>query len=352
MITMNDHPLINARPAISVNGEPRPDLTDQLALLVIQLPWHGCASAEVSVTNWGVTDGASHPSYLFGDISLGTHLRITHGPDSITLFEGEVTGIEEQYGKSAPVLTLLLQDRLHHLGRHRQSLCHEDLSPNQVVQRLASDSGLEANVSVSEISASWHQLNESDLAFMLRLCERFDIGLRMDQGALRAMPEEPDPAPVILGPANGALSLRILADLNHQYLSSQVTGYNPGTGEPVDASADHTGQPAPGITARDTLSGLGWENGEILPHPLARSQAEADAYASAGFRRQARNFLRGSLTCMGEAGLKPGREIQLEGVSPRLAGLWQVGLCQHTFDNHAGFRTHAKIHREHWSQEP
>lgn len=348
---MDDQPLISARPEISVDGESRPDLAAQLDSLMIQLPWHGCASAELSVTNWGLTDNRSRPSYLFSDIGMGAQVRITHGSSAVTLFSGEVTGIEEQYGESAPGLTLLLQDRLHHLARRRQSLCHEDQSPDEVLRAMAGDAGLEANLQVSGLTANWHQLNESDLAFALRLCERFDIGLRMDQGALRAMPEEPDPEPVILGPGNGALSLRVLADLNHQYQSSEVTGYNPGTAESVNASENQPGDPGSGKTARDTLSELGWDSSDTLPHPLARSQSEADAYATAGFRRQARRFLRGDLACMGEAGLKPGREIVLEGVSRRLAGVWQVGLCRHVFDNRNGFRTHAKIHRAHWSQE-
>ncbi|NMT64992.1 phage late control D family protein [Marinobacter orientalis] len=349
---MDDQPLINARPEIVVDGESRPDLAAQLGSLMIQLPWHGCASAELSVTNWGLTENGPQPSYLFGDIGMGAHIRITHGESPVTLFDGEVTGIEEQYGKSAPTLTLLLQDRLHRLARRRQSLCYEDQSPDEVLQTLASESCLEADVAVSGITASWHQLNESDLAFALRLCQRFDIGLRMDQGALRAMAEDPDPEPIVLGPGNGALSIRTLADLNHQYQSSEVMGYNPDTAEAVDASEDEPGQPAPGKTARDTLSDLGWQSSDTLPHPLARSQSEAEAYATAGFRRQARRFLHGDITCMGESGLKPGREIRLEDVSPRLTGTWQVGLCRHVFDNRNGFRTHVKIHRAHWSQEP
>jgi phage protein D len=348
---MDDQPLINARPDVFVDGESRPDLAAQMDSLMIQLPWHGCASAELSATNWGLTDDGSLPAYLFGEIGMGARVRIAHGNPSVTLFEGEVTGIEEEYGESAPGLTLLLQDRLHHLGRRRQSQCYEDRNPDDLLRTLGSDAGLEANVAVSGLTTSWHQLNESDLAFALRLCQRFDIGLRMDQGALRAMPEEPDPEPVILGPGNGALSIRILADLNHQYQSSEVTGFNPNTAESVDASENQPGRSVAGRTARDTLSELGWESSDTLPHPLARSQSEANAYASAGFQRQARKFLRGDLTCMGESGLKPGREIRLEEVSPRLRGVWQVGLCRHVFNNRNGFRTHAKIHRAHWSQE-
>lgn len=348
---MENQPLINARPKISVNGEHRADLAAQLESVTIQLPWHGCASAELSVTNWGLSENGSHPSWLFNDIPMGAVVLIAHDNPPITLFEGEVTGIEEQYGESAPRLTLLLQDRLHMLGRRRQSRCYEDQTPDQVLQALASEAGLEVDAAVSEVAASWHQLNESDLAFSLRLCERFDIGLRIDRGALRAMPEEPDPEPIILGPGNGALNIRILADLNHQYQQSKVAGYNPATAEAVDASADEPAQQAPGKTARDTLADLGWDSSDTLPHPLARSQSEAEAYAAAGFHRQARQFLRGDLACMGEPTLKPGKEIQLEGVSSRLAGIWQVGLCRHVFDNRNGFRSHANIHRAQWDQE-
>jgi phage protein D len=348
---MDDQPLINARPGIRVDGEERPDLAEQLDSLIIQLPWNGCASAELTVTNWGLREDSANPGWLFNRIGLGTTVAVTFGNPAITLFEGDITGLEEQYGQAAPGLTLLLQDRLHHMARRRQNRCHEDQNPDELLRRLAGEAGLEADIDVSGINADWHQLNESDLAFALRLCQRFDIGLRLDRGALRAMPEEPDPEPVTLSPGSGALRIRLLADLNHQYQSSAVTGYNPGTAEAIEATGDQPGQPTRGTTALDTLADLGWDSHDTLPHPLALSQSEADAYAAAGFRKQARRFLRGNIECMGEAGLKPGREVLLEGVTPRMAGLWQVGLCRHSFDNRSGFRTHARIQRAQWSPE-
>lgn len=347
---MDEQPLINARPRIQVDGDDRPDLSEQLDSLLIQLPWHGSASAELSVTNWGLPEDGAQPTWLFSEIGLGARVTISFGNPPTTVFDGEVTGVEEHYGQAAPALTLLLQDRLHHMARHRQTRCHEDRNPDDLLSSLAGDSGLEADIEVSGLNADWHQLNESDLAFALRLCQRFDIGLRLDRGTLRAMPEEPDPEPITLSPGNGALRIRLLADLNHQYQSSGVTGYNPATAESLEATGDQPGQSGRGSTARDTLADLGWDSHDTLPHPLARNQSEAEAYATAGFRRQARRFLRGQLECMGEASLKPGREIRLEGISPRMAGLWQVGPCQHTFDNRTGFRTHARIQRAHWSQ--
>jgi phage protein D len=346
---MSQPPLINARPDIYLDGEQRSDLQEALSVMVISLPRHGCANAELTLTNWGLDEGQSTPSYLFTDIGLGASVRIAMADPATTLFEGEITGIEEQYGGAAPALTLLLQDPLHHLARHRQSRSYEDFSPDDVIRSIAGDAGLEAEVDVSGLTDTWHQINESDLAFLLRLCARFDIGLRLDRGALRAKPEEPDPVAVVLSPLDSALSVRVLADLNHQYQSSTVQGYSPATAESVDYEADSL-SPAPADTsAADTLSRLGWASTDVVPQPLARSQAEAEAYARAHFQRRARQFLTGQIICTGEAGLHSGREITLEGVSPRLAGSYQVGHCTHRFDTRSGFRTQLDVNRAHWS---
>lgn len=346
---MSQPPLINARPDIYVDGEQRSDLQQAVSVMVVSLPRHGCANAELTLTNWGLQEDQSAPSYLFADIGLGASVRLAMGDPATTVFEGEITGIEEQYGDAAPALTLLLQDRLHHLARHRQNRSYEDLSPDDVIRSIAADAGLEAEVDVSGLTASWHQINESDLAFLLRLCTRFDIGLRMDRGALRARPEEPDPEPVELSPLDSALKVRILADLNHQYQSSTVQGYNPATAEAVDYEADSL-SPAPADTsAADTLSRLGWDSSDVIPQPVARSQAEAEAYARAHFQRRARQFLKGQITCIGDAGLRSGREITLEGVSPRLSGTYQVHHCTHRFDTRSGFRTQLDVNRADWS---
>ncbi|MDY6919736.1 MAG: phage late control D family protein [Pseudomonadota bacterium] len=348
-----DDAFINARPSFVIGGEERADLQEAITGMVINLPLTGCAHGELTLTNWGTPEGQQTPDFLFADIGLGSEVEIRMGdPQPATLFRGEVTAIEEQYGDGAPTLALLLQDRLHHLARARQNRSYEDQSPDDIVQAIASEAGLQADVQVSSITDTWHQLNESDLAFLLRLLGRFDIALRLEGNTLRARPEQPDPQPLALDAQDSALQVRLMVDLNHQPLSSTSQGYNLGT----DAAVEHRSEalsPAPaGTGAADTLAQLGWPGEEVVPHPFPRSQGEADAYAGAHFHRQAKRFVQGELVCQGEPGLKSGREIELSGVSPRLRGTYQVVHCSHRFDNQSGFETHLKVNKADWSPNP
>jgi len=349
---MTDSSFISTRPVLTLDGQRRDDLSEALTGMVVNLPLHGCSHAELTLTNWGTPEGGRNPAYLFNDINLGAELEIKMGmPPGTQIFKGEITAVEEQYGEGAPNLTLLLQDKLHLMGRSRQNRMYEEQTPDDIVQAVASEAGLQADVQVSNINATWHQLNESDLAFLLRLLGRFDIGLRMDGDTLRAKPEEPDPEPMELSAQDSALKVRLIVDLNHQPLSSEVQGYNAAVADSVNHTSDSL-TPAPtGTSASATLAELGWPGNEVVPHPSARSQAEAEAYAASHFRRQAKRFIQGEIICQGEPTLKSGREIDLTGVSPRLRGIYQVVHCSHRFDGQSGYETHIKVNKADWSPD-
>lgn len=346
---MIDPAFVSSRPLLKVDGQMRDDMQQALTAMVINLPLHGCAHAEVHLTNWGPREGAQFADFLFNDVGLGKPLEILVGDDNPeSLFSGEITGIEERYGDGAPMLALLLQDKLHRLARARHSRAFEDQSPNDVVQTVAGGAGLTADAQVSDMVATWHQFNESDLAFLMRLLGRFDIALRMDGTQLRARPEEPDADPITLDAQDSVLRVRMIADLNHQSLNTQVRGYNAGDAVDVDHTTSRM-TPAPsGVTAAATLAQLGWLGDETVVQPFARVSGEATAYADAHFRRQAKHFVQGEIVCQGEAALKSGREITLEGVSPRLCGTYQIVHCVHRFDNVSGFETHLKVNKADW----
>jgi phage protein D len=346
---MNDTAFINARPSFKLDGDARADLDSALINMVVNAPLHGSAHAEVHFTNWGVPDGERDPDFVLDDITLGASLEILMGQDQpTTLFRGEITAIEERYGSGAPLLVLLAQDKLYRLARARHSRVFEDQSPDDVIQTIAGDAGLQSDVNVSGLTAAWHQWNESDLAFLLRLAGRFDIALRITGDTLRARPEEPDTDPVELSAQDSALRVRLIADLNHQPTETSVHGYNLAD----DADADHTaGQisPAPqGTSARMTLNDLGWPGAEVVPQPFARSSGEAEQYAKAHFRRRGKRFIHGEIVCQGEPKLTSGREIDLLGVAPRLRGTYQVVHCVHRFDGASGYETQLTVQKGGW----
>ncbi|ARU26581.1 phage late control D family protein [Cellvibrio sp. PSBB006] len=340
---------VNARPRIRLQNELRPELNSSLLDMRINLPLSGMANAEVRFVNWRSNSADGDADFAFQTIEHGNRLEILAGDsDADPLFSGEITAIEERYGEGAPQLVLLAEDLLHHLARIRHNRVFEDMSLDDVITSLVRDLGLENDIQVSQLQSTWHQMNESNLAFIARLLAPYDVSLRIDNGRLRAKAEEPDAQPEPLHAQNNIQHLRIAADLNHQPTRAQVKGFDLGT----DADSDSENDDFPGASdtkATDMLQDLSWGQTEIFPQPFARTQMEAQDWAKGRFHQKAKRFLYGDILCSGIAGMRVGREVELQGVSQRLQGKYQVVDCQHCFDAQRGYITHLKVQRGGWS---
>ena len=339
-------PLISARPRLRIDDRSRPALNEAALEAHVHLPLSGMASAELRLLNWTHETDGPGARFAFGDLALGQRLTILLGEAAERpAFEGEITALEERYGDGAPQLVLLAEDRLHRLARQRHSRVFAAMSLDEVLRQVAREGGLEAEVQVSEANADWHQLNESDLAFVLRLLRPYDIAVRLEDGRLRARREEADPLPDALSVADNIRRLRLIADLNHQPTTTWVGGYDLARDAAASASADRLQPPPTGTGAGQWLQTLGWAGEEVLPHPFARSSTQAEAWARAGLRQRAKQLVHGEILCEGLPHMHAGREVTLNGVSPRLLGSYQVVDCHHHFTRNGGFTTRLYVHR-------
>lgn len=344
-----DSAFVSGRPSINIDGEARTDVDAALRALTVNRPLHGMAHAELHLVFWGAADDDPGPAFRFLDLAPGASLSIAFGQDDpVEVFAGELTALEERYGGGAPRLVLLAQDRLHRLARQRRSRGFEDQTLDAVVNAIAGDGGFGADVNVSAVSATWHQLNESDLAFLFRLLNPFGIALRLEGDTLRARAEAPDPAPIALDTHDNALEARLIADLAQQPGEVRVSGFDAATDEDLSAAAANATSPGDGRTAATLLGDLGWPGAEPLPRPFPWRQGLADAYAQGQFDRRARGFVTGELRCNGDPQLAPGREVDLSGPSPRFAGRYRVMHCVHRFDAAEGYRSHLRVARAGW----
>ncbi|WP_058557768.1 phage late control D family protein [Thiohalocapsa sp. ML1] len=341
-----DAAFVSARPQLRIDGEVRVDLDAGLRALTVNRPLHGMAHAELQLVFWGAADDDPGPSYRFLDVALGAAVSIAFGQDTpVEVFAGEITAIEERYGGGAPRLVLLAQDRLHRLARQRRSRSFDDQSLDAVIGTIASDEGLSADANVSAVSATWHQLNESDLGLLFRLMAPFGMALRLDGETLRARAEAPDPAPIVLDTNDNALDLRLIADLAHQPGEVRISGFDPTADEDLAASAGAPTQAGGGQDAAAVLGTLGWPAVEPLPRPFPWRQGLADGYAQGQFDRRAHGFVAGAARCVGDPQLAPGREVDLTGTTPRFAGRYRVVHCVHRFDASDGYQTHLRLAR-------
>ena len=341
--------LLSVRPRMRVDGDDRPALGTAVQALSVHLPASGMASAEARVVNWAAGEGAA-PDFAFQDLRLGSSIEILLGEHaSGAVFVGEITALEERYGDGAPQLVILAEDALHRLARRRASRVFENRGLAAVVRAIADDAGLQADVGIEVGSADWLQHNESDLAFLLRVLGPHDIPLRMQDGRLHARAEEADPDPVRIDAGANARRIRIIADLNLQPREVLAHGYNLATDSSTQGSSAALAPAPPGRSAATTLAELGWEGRSPRPHPFPRTQAEAESLARGAFRRDARRFLHGEIVCTGTPELGVGRELELTGVSPRLAGRYRIAECWHHFDNTQGLSTRLRVERPDWT---
>lgn len=347
--TNSNQPLLNVRPRVSIDGGERANMGEAALALQVHLPRIGMANAELRLLNWGPTEDGQ-PDFLFSDIRPGSTIEIFLGESADSaIFKGDITAIEERYGDGAPQMVILAEDALHKVARQRHNRVFEAMSLDDVVQQIAGEASLQADINVSSSSGTWLQMNESNLAFLMRQLAPYDVGLRIENNQLRARDDEPDPQPVTIDPGNNALNIRLIADLNQLPREVKIKGYNLGSNSEADATSSSI-TPAPsGQTGTSLLSNLGWEGESTLPHPFARSQQEAEALAAKQFRQRSNRFIHGEIICRGAIDLRSGREVELSNVSPRLAGRYRVMECWHQFDMANGLRTRIKVQRPDWS---
>lgn len=337
-------PVINARPRVRIDGESRSDIDAAVRNCSINLPLSGMANCELRLVNWGSRSNNPEVGFAFNDIEPGQALDILMSEEADQpVFSGDITAIEERYGNGAPQLVLLAEDKLHLLARLRDKRAHEEQRISDVISSLAQEANLQADAGI-DTQGTWHQLNESHLAFMMRLAAPYDIAVRLQDGRVRARTEEQDPEPVQLHVQRNVQKIRLIADLNQQPRSVQSRGYDIASDQEVEHEADRLSPAPSGQTAADRLNDLSWGTSENFPLPSPAAQSEAEGWAEGHFHRRAKRFVHGEIITTGIPTLRSGREIELEGVSPRLVGRYQVVDCQHRFDNQ-GYRTRIKVQR-------
>lgn len=332
-------------PTVRVNGAADPTMPTALQDVSVRQPAAGMASAELRLVNWG-TRPQGGPGFLFDALRLGDAVDIAFGTAALkTVFTGEITAIEERYGEGAPLLVVLAEDRLHRLSRIRAARVFADRSPDDIARTIAGDAGLGADVNLSAAPGTTVQLNESDLAFLRRLCALHGAAPRVTGGTLICRRREPGAAPIRLDANDTVRHVRIMADLARQPRAATLAGVDLSSGQAITARSATPTVPAPGTTAATALAGVGWGGDEAFAHPAPASQAEADAWAAAAFDGAARRFLRGDIVCDGIPDIVVGATVALVGVSARVAGDYAVCAAAHLFDRARGYETYARLER-------
>jgi phage protein D len=231
----------------------------------------------------------------------------------------------------------------------RRTRCFADATLGDVVQRIANDHGLQAQVS---FSGSKHklltQMNQSDLAFLRDLARSEDaqIGLEGTKLLLTARSRR-NGGTVELAWAGKLREFWVSADLAHQRTSLVASGWDV-VGKQVASHEADEGAVRSELNGGD--SGVAMvqkafgKRTDTLAHGLPVSAGEARTLAEASLRHLARRFVVGHGVAETQADLRIGVKLKLKGLGSLFEGDYTLTYVHHRFDK-SGLRTEFRCDR-------
>lgn len=346
--------LYSARPRIDVDGRDQPGLARTLESLLVEETTDGLYRCEATFGNWGPRAGAV--GFLHFDrelLDFGSALRLEMGAGTGAgrVFEGRVTGLEGRFPRGRPPqLLLLAEDRLQELRMTRRTRTFEETSDADLFRQLAGAHGLRAEVRVEgPTHRVLAQVNQSDLAFARERARAAGAELWVEDDALHVEPRaRRDAGELTLTYGQGLHEFAALADLAHQASGFSVAGWDVAGKAAIRHRATESSISTElngGLGGSRALeAALGARDQQVV-HLAPFTATEAQALAEAHYARDARRFVTGRGVAEGDARLRVGARLRVEGVGPLFEGVHYVTEVRHTFDARDGYRTAFAVER-------
>lgn len=257
-------------------------------------------------------------------LAVGTPLRLDAG--GAALFAGRVAMTEWEYrGNGIRVLRVRAYDALEALRQRCRVRRLEATSAARLAGELAAEIGL--STQVDGPCTDWPvalQGARSDLEFLSELAARDGLYPLVDGETLhlRALRGDGDATPLTLG--RNLHEARLSLSAERSLGSVDVEAWNAATLEAQRASVERQAQSGAGTT--------------VIADRIAETTSASRALGDAALER-AEAFERSvSGVCRGDAALKPGRAVHIDGVAEPAAGRYVLTNVLHRFDA-GGYRT-------------
>jgi len=333
-----------SRPSIVVGGQDDSSLAQGLLSLVIAENVHGMYHCDARFGNWGPK--ANSIDFLYFDrkkLDFGKAIQVKLDADKI--FDGRISAIEAEFREgSPPEIAVLLEDRFQDLRMTRRTRTFADVSDSDVMNRIAQDYGLQANINVSGPTYKvLAQVNQSDLAFVRDRARSIDAEVWMDDRNFYAKQRTSrNNGTVTLNYGGELREVCVTADLAGQRTTVSVNGWD--VAGKATLKHEATDQAISNELNGDT-SGLSilksafGERKESLVHTVPLNSNEAQTEAESVLKMTARRFVVAHGMAQANAKLRVGTYVDLQKLGPLFSGKYYLTQVKHVFDGTDGFRT-------------
>jgi phage protein D len=333
-----------ARPSIYAAGQEDSGLAQALLQMSICESVHGLYHCEARFGNWGPNGNAI--GFLYFDrkkLDFGKAIQVK--VDQNKIFDGRISAIEATFAEGQPAeIAVLLEDRFQDLRMTQRTRTFADVSDADVVKRIANDYGLQANVDADGPTYKvLAQVNQSDLSFLRERAHSIDAEIWLDDRNLYCKTRsQRNNGTVKMNYGADLREVTVIADLAGQRTSVSVNGWDIAgkSGMRYEAKEQVISGELNGDTSGVSIlkSAFG-ERKEALAHTVPLSSREAQAEAEAVMRMTARRFAVARGMAQGNAKLRVGTYVDMQGLGPLFSGKYYLCYVKQVFDGTQGFRT-------------
>lgn len=336
-----------ARPTLRIDGQENELVSGLLISLEMTESEGGLSNLEARFSNIA-SQAQGSAGYAFEDgavLKLGAQITVYAGEVAapVEIFRGVIYAIEGEYPEDgAPELVVLAEDAFMQARMARCTQVHEHATLANLVNTVASRVGLTPRVTgLTDDIGTQVQLNESDLAFLRRLCQRYDADLQVVGSELHASARsDVQRGTVTLALHSQLKRARVLADLAYQVTAVTTAGWDAIQGQNVTASSQglSLGQGS-GQNSSSWLSQLNILRSHHIGHLGINDQAEAQDIADAAFDDRARRFVTFEGTAEGNPNIRVGTQVVIDGLGQRFNNTYYVFHAVHRYDPQVGYQT-------------
>ena len=282
-------------------------------------------------------------------LDFGGWIKVTRG--GTPLFSGRIVALGLHLSSAGtPVIKVVAEDALLGLAGVRRTRTYIDVSDAEILQRIAADHGLQADVDLpGPTMKTVAQVATTDLDFLVERLQRLDAWMRVEDSTLLVQPRRIQPmADLSVSIGQALREFTVLADVRGQYGQLAVVGWDV-AGKAgllaVASDADLGTEGRDGDTGGAIQSRAFTDSTNTEARPLASSGGEADALARADFRRAARRFVSGQGLAELDGRIAPGATIEIQRLGAAFSGTYLVTHSRHRFDSTHGYRTEFNAER-------
>lgn len=280
------------------------------------------------------------PAEATGSIAIGVPISISD-PDGRPMFEGEVTAVKRTLGGARErSLSIRAYDALHRL-RKRQTLRNlSGIGLSELASQVAADLGVEVDGSEApQPRAIVIQHRQSDFDLLSELSAAAGLCFWLEGSVLRLLTLGGNGGEEIrLTPGGNVLEITTDVTAEPMRKSSRAFGWNIASNEVLSGEAGMSSQDALEMRL-DAVAAFEGYGDRYLVNRVCDSADEVRRLAQSDIDRATARGLQVDALCEGDARLRPGQVVRLEGMGSEVDGPFVVSSAVHRADALSGYTT-------------